>query len=331
MAKVILDYNIGDTRKEEAALGEVGAELVKAYWTDEDAMVKLCEDPDVVGLMVGPVAQISQRVINAAPNLKIISRMGVGYNNIDVAAATARNIPVSLVLDYCQTEVADHAMAFILTFARRLLPLDRTVKAGRWSSTTSDIPQARTPMFRLDTQTLGIVGSGRIGGTLVSRARAFGMKVIAYDPYLSPEAAREMGVMLVDFEKLLAESDFISLHAPQTAETVGMFNADAFKKMKPTTYLVNNARGGLVDEAALFTALSEGIIAGAGLDVTEPEPPLADNPLFKLDNVLITGHASWYSGEAVAELRWKSALAIVDVLKGGWPASLANPEVRQNK
>ncbi len=327
--KVVLTYDVGPTDNEERALSEVGAELVKAYWTTEDELVRVCSDPDVVALLIGPNAQITRRVIEAMPNLKILSRLGIGINNIDVAAATARGIPVSVVPDYCISEVADHALAFILAFARRIIPLSQAVKAGLWTRERSEIPRVRTPMSRLSQLTLGIVGAGRIGSALATRASALGMRVIVYDPYLAKEAAAKLAVELVDFDRLLAESDFISLHAPLTPETAHMFTLDAFRKMKPTAYLINNARGGLVDENALYTALSEGYIAGAGLDVTDPEPPRADNPLLKLDNVLITGHSSWYSEEAVAELRKKSVAAVVTVLKGGWPPTLANPEVKQ--
>ncbi len=329
--KVILTLDVGPTDKEEAMLKEVGAELVKSYWTTEEALVKVCQDPDVAAILIGPNAAITKRVIDAAPNLKILSRMGIGINNIDIAAATARGIPVSVVLDYCISEVADHAMAFILTFARRIIPLDRAVKAGHWTPQKSDIPQVRTPMFRLSAITLGVFGMGRIGSSLVTKAKAFGMNVIVHDPYLEKEAADKLGVVLVDFDRLLADSDFISLHAPLTNETRHLFNLETFKKMKRTAYLINNARGGLVDESALYTALKEGYIAGAGLDVTDPEPPQADNPLLKLDNALITGHSSWYSAEAVAELRQKSVAAVVEVLKGGWPTWLANPEVKPDK
>ncbi len=329
--KVILTLDVGPTDKEEAMLGEVGAELVKSYWTTEEDLVKVCHDPDVVAILIGPNADITKRVIDAAPNLKILSRMGIGINNIDIAAATARGIPVSVILDYCISEVADHAMAFILAFARRILPLDRTVKAGNWTPQKSDIPKARTPMSRLSAVTLGVFGMGRIGSSLVTKAKAFGMTVIVHDPYLDKEGADKLGVVLVDFDRLLADSDFISLHAPLTNDTKHRFNLETFKKMKRTAYLINNARGGLVDESALYTALKEGYIAGAGLDVTDPEPPQADNPLLKLDNALITGHASWYSAEAVAELREKSVAAVVEVLNGGWPKWLANPEVKRDK
>ncbi|MFC1908632.1 C-terminal binding protein [Chloroflexota bacterium] len=326
--KVILTFNVGPTDSEEKALSEVGAELIKPDWKNEDDLVKACSDNDVIAMLIGPNAPVTKRVIDAMPNLKILSRLGIGIDNIAIDSATARGIPVSVVLDYCISEVADHAMAFILAFARRIIPLSEAVKAGHWTRERSDIPKVRTPMSRLSEVTLGVVGTGRIGGSLVARAKAFGMRAIAYDPYLPREAAEKLGVELVDFDQLLNESDFISLHAPLTKETTHLFSGEAFSKMKRTAYLINNARGGLVDEQALYTALKEGQIAGAGLDVTDPEPPEADNPLLSLDNAFITGHASWYSEEAVAELRWKGVMAVIEFLKGGWPVSLANPEVK---
>jgi D-3-phosphoglycerate dehydrogenase len=208
---------------------------------------------------------------------------------------------------------------------RKITPLSKLVKSGHWS----DIPTVRTQIFRLSETTLGIYGLGQIGSCLATRAKAFGMKTIAYDPYQTVDAAEKLGVELVDFDRLCSESDFISIHSPLTKETTHQFNIEAFKKMKRTAYLINNARGAIVDENALYTALKEGYIAGAGLDVTDPEPPQADNPLFKLDKVFITGHTSFYSEQAVAELRQKSVAAIVDVLKGGWPPVLANPEVQK--
>ena len=323
--KVILTFDVGPTDIEESALAKVGAELIKADWKTEDDLVRICRDTDAVAVLIGPGVPITKRVIDAMPNLKILSRLGIGVDNIDVEAATARGVPVSVVLDYCISEVSDHAMAFILAFARRIMPLSQAVKAGHWTKERSDIPTIRTPMFRLSKVTLGVVGVGRIGSSLATKARAFGMRVIAYDPYLSKD---KLDIELVDFNRLLSESDFISLHAPLTKETKHLFNIETFKKMKRTAYLINNARGGLVDEHALYTALKEGYIAGAGLDVTDPEPPEADNPLLNLDNVFITAHSSWYSEEAVAELRQKSVAAIVEVLKGRWPPTLANPEVR---
>ena len=327
--KVILTYDIGPTDIEERAIAEVGAELIKADWKTEDDLVRICRDTDVVALLIGPNAPITKQVIDAMPNLKILSRLGIGVDNIDINAATERGVPVSVVLDYCISEVSDHTMAFILAFARRIIPLSQAVKAGHWTKEKSDIPKIRNPIPRLSKVTLGVVGVGRIGRSLTRKARAFGMRTVAYDPYLSKEIANGLGIELVDFERLLSESDFISVHCPLTSETRHMFNTETFKKMKRTAYFINNARGALVDEYALYTALKEGYIAGAGLDVTDPEPPQADNPLLKLDNVFITGHSSWYSKASVEELRQKSVAAIVEVLRGGWPSGLANPEVQK--
>ena len=327
--KVVLTHDVGPTDIEERALREVGAELIKADWKTEDDLIRICRDTDVVALLIGPDAPITKRVIDAMPNIKILSRLGIGINNIDINAATERGIPVSVVLDYCISEVSDHAMAFILSFARRIIPLSQTVEAGHWTKERSDIPKTRAPIFRLSKVTLGVVGVGRIGESLVTKAKAFGMRIIAYDPYLSEDVADGLGIELVDFDRLLSESDFISVHAPLTSETRHMFNIKAFKKMKRTAYFVNNARGALVDECALYTALKEGYIAGAGLDVTDPEPPQTDNPLLKLDNVFITGHSSWYSKTSVEELRQKSVAAVVEVLGGGWPPVMANPEAKK--
>jgi D-3-phosphoglycerate dehydrogenase len=324
MKKVVLTFDVGNTELEQKMLAEVGGELVQASCNTEAETLRACSGPGIVALLVGPATQVTRKVIKGLPDLKVLSRMGVGYDNIDVAAATERNIPVSIVLDYCISEVSDHAMAFILALARRVYPLNRAVREGRWA----DVPGVRAPILRLSGTTLGIVGMGRIGSSLASRARAFGMKVLVYDPYLTKEAAEKSGAELVDLDRLLAGSDFVSVHAPLTAETHHFFNMDTFKKMKQTAYLINNARGGLVNEKDLYTAVTRGYIAGAGLDVTDPEPPAADNPLFKLDNVLITGHASWYSKEAAIELRQKSVANVVTVLKGGWPPSLANPGVK---
>ncbi|MBP1716893.1 MAG: D-isomer specific 2-hydroxyacid dehydrogenase NAD-binding protein, partial [Deltaproteobacteria bacterium] len=177
--------------------------------------------------------------------------------------------------------------------------------------------------------TLGIVGVGRIGGRMALKARAFGMRVLGYDPYLSSEELRTKGAEKVDFAHLLQEADYVSIHAPLSAETRNMFGSAEFKQMKPTAVIINTARGGIIDEKALSQALSERMIAGAGLDVTNPEPPSPDNSLLKLDQVLVTSHFAYFSETSVRELHVKSAEAIVAALKGKWPPFLANPEVRQ--
>jgi D-3-phosphoglycerate dehydrogenase len=184
-------------------------------------------------------------------------------------------------------------------------------------------------MFRLSEQTVGVVGAGRIGGAFVHKAKAFGMRVMVYDPYLPAESIEKMGVESVDFDCLLRESDFISLHTPVTDETRHIFGLEEFKKMKPTSYIINTGRGELINEKALLTALSNGYIAGAGLDVVTPEPPSPDNPLIKLDNVIVTAHSAFYSESSLREMRQRTVQAVVTALRGEWPPHLANPQVKE--
>lgn len=324
--KVVVTVDLGPTHLEEEVLGPVGASLITAPARTEDQLIDNCRDADAV--LIGPNEPFTARVIATLGSCRVLSRLGIGYNNIDVEAATAQGIPVSIVPDYCVSEVSDHAMAFLLAFARRVVPLSQAVKAGQWQVGNPAIARIGRPAHRMSGQTLGIAGLGRIGRALASKAQAFGLRVIAFDPYLPQEQARGLGVELVDFDRLLGESDYISIHALLNAETKHLFNVAAFRKMKPTAYIINNARGGLIDEQALHTALKEGWIAGAGLDVTDPEPPAADNPLLQLDNVLITPHFSYYSEESTVELRQRAVEAVVQVLQGGWPRFMANPEVK---
>ena len=188
---------------------------------------------------------------------------------------------------------------------------------------------ARGQMLRLNEQTVGVVGVGRIGGRMAMKARAFGMRVLGYDPYLSAEELKARGAEKVDFGDLLREADYISIHTPLSAETKNMFGFAEFKQMKPTAVIINTARGAIIDEKALCQALSEGLIAGAGLDVTNPEPPAPDSALLKMDQVLVTGHFAYYSETSVRELHVKSAEAIIAALQGEFPPFLANREVRQ--
>jgi D-3-phosphoglycerate dehydrogenase len=297
-------------------------------WSEED-IVTHAADADAV--IVGPTEPYTKKAIQALTKCRIISRMGIGYSNIDVEEATRQGIPVTVVLDASVHEVSDHALACILAFNRKLFPLDRAVKKGAWRANSEEMPKARASMFRLNQQTLGLVGMGRIGGLLAKKAVALGMRVIIFDPYLTPEAFRQMGCEQVDFERLLAESDYISLHAPLTPQTGKLFGLKEFRKMKPTAYLINAARGGLLDENALYQALTEGMIAGAGLDVTDPEPPASDNPLLKLEQVVVTGHSSFNSDASSRELQQRAAEAVITAFRGEWPPFLINPKVREQK
>jgi D-3-phosphoglycerate dehydrogenase len=310
-------------------LSKVGAQLIFAPLWSEDDIVKHAADADAV--IVGSTEPYTQKAIRAMTQCQIISRYGIGHSNIDVEEATRQGIPVTVVADASMHEVSDYALAFILAFSRRLFPLVQAVRAGGWKPGLVEIVKARGKMFRLNQQVLGLVGMGRIGALVAQKARAFGLKVLVYDPYVSPEAAQKAGVERVDFERILKESDYISLHAPLTPETNKLFGLKEFRKMKPTGYIINAARGALIDEQALCQAITEGLIAGAGLDVTDPEPPAPDNPLLKLDRVLLTGHSSWFSESSTQELQQRAAENVLSVLEGKWPSSLVNPEVKEQK
>ena len=309
------------------ALATVDAELVRApIWTEDD-LIANAQDADAV--MVGAAERYTRRAIQALTKCRVISRMGVGYDNIDVDAATEQGIAVAYVPDASIVEVSDHAAALLLALSRKLIPIDHLVREGAWQLGNWDIFNKRVPMFRLSEQTIGVVGAGRIGGAFVRKARVFCKRVIVYDPYLSAETVKGMGAEPVDFESLLRESDFISLHPLHTEETEHILGLEEFKQMKPTAYIVNTGRGELIDEKALLTALTEGYIAGAGLDVTDPEPPQPDNPLFKLDNVIVTAHSAFYTEDSMRDLRQRTVQAVVVALRGEWPPFVVNPEVKE--
>lgn len=310
-------------------LTKARVELVFAPLWKEGDIIAHAADADAV--IVGATEPYTKKAIQALAKCKILSRMGIGYSNIDVDEATRQGIPVTVVLDASVHEVSDYALACILAFNRKLIPLDRAVKGGAWRVNSGEIMKARGKMFRLNQQTLGLVGMGRIGSLLASKAMALGMRVIVFDPYLTPEAIRQTGGEPADFETLLAESDYISLHAPLTPQTNQLFGVEEFRKMKPTAYIINAARGALIDEGALHQALIEGLIAGAGLDVTEPEPPAPDNSLLNLDQVVATGHSSFNSDASNRELQQRAAEAVLTALRGEWPPFLINPKVKEQK
>lgn len=308
-------------------LSRIGAELVQVPVFTEEEIIQNGADADAV--LVSAIEPYTAKVIRALPKCRIIARTGIGFNNIDAEEATRQGIAVAIVLDASVDEVSDQAMAFLLAFSRRIFPVAQAVRAGLWKAGTKGMEKAQGKMFRLTEQILGIIGVGRIGSRVAAKARAFGMRVLGYDPYLSPEDLKARGVEKVDFSTLLQGADYISINAPLSAETKSMFGSAEFKQMKPTAVIINTARGAIIDEKALCQALSEGMIAGAGLDVTNPEPPSPENPLLKFDQVLVTGHFAYYSETSVRELHVKSAEAIVSALQGNFPPFLANPEVKR--
>ena len=324
VARTGLDFAVAEKVLSEAGVGLVPAPL----WTEED-IIQHAADADAA--IVSATEPYTARVIQTLGKCQILSRMGIGYNNIDVEAATRQGIAVAVVLDASVHEVSDQAMAFLLAFSRRLFPLVQAVRNGIWRAGSAEIIKARGRMFRLNEQTLGVVGAGRIGGRMPAKARAFGMRVLAYDPYLSAQELQQKGAEKAEFEQLLGESDFISIHAPLTSETQGMFGLKEFRKMKPTAFIINTARGAIIKEGDLHQALVEGAIAGAALDVSDPEPPDPKNPLLQLEQVLITGHSAFFSETSMMELQQKAAEAIVAALRGQWPPVVVNPEVKDRK
>ncbi len=301
-----------------AGLGD-GVEVVEAPDGSEATLAALAADCD--GIMTC-FAQVTPAVVRAAERCRVISRYGVGVDNIAVDVATELGIPVTYVPDYCVDEVSDHVMALLLAWNRQVGFYDGVAKAGRWEGTPSP-----HPLTRLRGQTIGILGFGRIGRAVADKAGAFGLAVITYDPYLPTDAALPHGVTAASLDDLLAASDYVTVHTPLNDETRGLIGAAAFERMKPSAYIINCARGPIIDEPALVNALRDGQIAGAGLDVMESAAPPSDHPLFGMDNVTVTPHVAFLSQQSVLELEVRTAQATVDVLQGRMPEFLVNPAV----
>jgi D-3-phosphoglycerate dehydrogenase / 2-oxoglutarate reductase len=299
-----------------AVLAAIGAELELAPHPTPDAIMKIAAGADA---LLVTYAKITADMIGQMSRCRIISRFGIGVDNVDLAAATAAGIVVTKVPDYCIDEVSDHAMALLLAVGRKIALANGHVQDGRW-----EMP-AVVPIHRLRGSVLGLVGFGRIPQLVVPKARAFGLQVIAFDPYAPADAFAREGVERVELPQLLSRSDYVSIHTPLLPETRGLFNADAFRQMKPTAYLINTARGPIVDEAALAAALDDGQLAGAALDVMPQEPPTG-SPLLGRENVIITPHTSFYSEESLLELQRKAAEEVAAVLSGRPPRNPVNPD-----
>ncbi|MEM2367067.1 MAG: C-terminal binding protein [Candidatus Bathyarchaeia archaeon] len=297
------------------------ADVQVAKSTDEDNLIVEARDADIIMVVY---ARITERIINSATKLRGIVRYGIGVDNIDLKAASRRRIPVANVPDYCIGTVADHAFALLLALNRKLLLADNIVRTGNWGAWTS--PSPKLMGVDLEGKTLGLIGIGKIGSAVAARAKGFGMKVIAYDPYIPKEVAERLGIELVNLETLLKNADFVSVHSPLTNETRGMIGERELKLMKKTAYIINTARGPIIQEEALYKALKNGWIAGAGLDVYTKEPPDRDNPLFKLENVVLTPHIAYYTQEAIWRLEMTAVEEAIRILQGQLPKNLVNKE-----
>jgi D-3-phosphoglycerate dehydrogenase len=315
---LISDYVWKDLEIEKAILSGVGADLLVAETGAEDELTALA--PDAHGILTC-WKPVTARVIQAARDCVAIGRYGIGLDNIDVARATELGIVVTNVPSYCVEEVSDHALALLLSLARKVTFYDRAIKSGVYDL------QAGTPLFRVRGRILGIVGFGKIGRALYRKARGLGLRIVVFDPYVDGASLCGFDVELVDFPGLLARSDFISLHAPLTPETRGLFNLAALRQMKPGAFLINTSRGQLIDAEALREALDQGIMAGAGLDVLPTEPPAPGDPLIDHPRTIITPHAAFNSAESLIELRETAARQMAAVLCGTRPENIVNPEV----
>jgi phosphoglycerate dehydrogenase-like enzyme len=301
------------------ALLDAGFELVLSSVDHQMVEDELFPALDGIDAAFAGSEPYTARVIAAHPRLRVIARVGVGYDAVDVAAATAHGIVVTTTPGTNHDSVAEHTFALLLGLSRDLVPQHLGVKSGGWPRRTT---------LPLRGAALGIAGLGRIGKAVALRGEVFGMKLLAYDPYPDHAFAAAHGITLLPFERLLAESDFLSLHLPVTAETRHLINRQTLKLMKPTAFLVNTARGALVNEAGLLEALRAGRLAGAGLDVFEEEPP-GKSPLFELDNVLLTPHGAGTDRKSRDDMALSAAEAIVALSRGEWPAEkVVNPEVR---
>jgi D-3-phosphoglycerate dehydrogenase len=309
---LLTDYAWPDLEIERGILNRAGIELVVAEKQDPDSLAELARNCDAI---LTNWVKVPESVIAAASKCRIICRLGIGLDNIDVAAATRRNIPVTNVPDYCLIEVAEHALALLLALARKVGFYHFQSKQGQYAL------QAGPVLRRIEGQTLGIVGLGNIGRKLTEKAAPLGLRVLA-----TSRSRREppAGVQFVELDELFSKSDYISLHLPLTADTRHLIGASQLARMKPSAYLINTARGGLIDTAALARALAENRLAGAALDVQEIEPPDLAQPPYNDPRVIVTPHAAFVSQESLTNLRERVSRQVVDSLSGRRPENVVN-------
>lgn len=305
---------VSDTRHasyeiEQAMLESIGAKLKLCHCENETDIVAQCADADAILLDLAPM---TAQAIAGLKKCKVINRYGVGFENVDLDAATAASIQVTYVPDYCMEDVSDHALALMLSCLRNIPMRDCQIRRGGWN--------LRGTSFRLQGKILGIIGAGRIARALIRKTSGFGLQeVVACDPYVSAEELHSIGIRKVELDELLSISDIISLHLHVSSETEGIINQDALSKMKPTAILINVSRGPLVNDADLLDALQNNRILAAGLDTHNHEPLGAESPFCRLENVVLTDHTAYSTTEGIQELKRKSAQNIIDVLTGTMP------------
>ncbi len=313
----ITDYDYADNSIEREILGPIGADVIGLQCKDGKGVAEQAQDADA--LMV-QYANITKETIDRLPNLKVIARYGVGMDIVDAKAASSRGIVCTNVIDYCTDEVADHNISLVLMMIRRIPMFVRETRQGKWHWS-----ETGRPVHRFTSMTIGTVGLGRIAQNMCRKLSALGFSIIAYDPYVAPQRATELGISLTDLDTLCKTADAIILQCPYTQETHHIIGKARLAQMKPGTVLVNCSRGKLVDNKALHEALVSGHLAAAGLDDLEDEPAKkfgwspAENPLFALDNCFITPHVAYYSEESLVEARTIAARNVKAVLLGQEP------------
>jgi D-3-phosphoglycerate dehydrogenase / 2-oxoglutarate reductase len=307
MRVLITDHGFPNLTHEETTLRAAGHELIVAQCKTPEQVIDAAREADALLVQWAPV---NAAVINALAKCRIIVRYGIGYDNVDIAAAKARGIPVCNVPDYGVSEVAEHAVSLALALTRQLPQIDARLRSGTWKITPD------RPMPSLRESVFATAGFGRIARAAHAMMRGFGGKRIAYDPFVSAETMNAEGVTKVEMSELLSTADILSLHLPLTADSKHLISDQTLRGMKPTAIIVNTARGPLIDTVALATALTAGKIGGAGIDVFESEPLPADHPLRKAPNTLLTSHVAWYSESSIPRLQKLAAEEVVRGLRG---------------
>lgn len=300
-------------------LGEIGAEFVSTHGMSDEEIVQEAKNAAAL-VVIG--RHITREMIHACSDCKIIMTLSVGYDVVDVAAATEKRIPVSNCPSYCSDEVAEHALTLALALSRKLHSLREHVQSAGW-----DYKQART-IHSYRTQTYGVFGLGRIGRKGAAKAKALGMRVTAYDPYVDDDIFELLGIeRRYEFNEFLATADVVTIHSPLTDETYHMFDKNAFEQMKENAIIVNTARGAIIDRAALENALDAGSIGGAGIDVLEIEPPQGDEPLLNHPRAIVTPHIAWYSEESHNQNMLDGMDELTRALTGKRPRYVVNPQI----
>jgi len=313
-----------DPEEKELSVIDAEVEVVEARCATEDELIAAAADADLI--IGGNGRMFTRKVIESLPKCKAILTYSVGFDTLDIQAATEQGILIvnNAARGWCAEEVSNHAIALILNCAKKLMYFNDLVKQGRWV----DARDAQAPMGSIHGQTLGLIGCGELGRMTARKAQVFGLRTICFDPYLDKSLANEYNITTMSMEEVLKEADYVSIHTPLNDETRHLMGEKEFSLMKPSAYVINTARGPVIDEPALIKALQEKKIAGAGLDVFEQEPVDPENPLLKMDNVIALPHSASYSDAAVETAPVSAGKSAATILSGNWPRNIINKDVK---